>query len=113
MAKMGWYSWRVDLAACITEQKTNPLKQKTMIVGMDVSHDRRVPQCYGKSPGRLSCVGFVASWDDAYMQYHSWVAFQTKGSDRLASAKELMISAMNRFYEKNGCFPANVVIYRY
>jgi len=83
-----------------------------MIIGVDVSHDKRVSACYGTSPGRLSCVGFTASFDAQYTQYHSWVAFQTKDWDRIESAQELMTSALEQYNHKNGFYPTNVIVYR-
>src|SRR4051812_13576920 len=112
-AKLGFYSWFVDLPSTIKDCKPNPLNEPTMIVGADVSHDRKISQSYLPLKGRHSCCGFSASYDKHFTQYASWMSYQTKNIDKLQEAQICMEEALKMFYSKNGCYPSNVIIYRY
>lgn len=90
-----------------------PLTEPTMFVGLDVSHDRRVSNCYGPvMNGRFSTVGVTASYDASFTQYHAFVSYQEKNYDRVMAIKEIMIQALEAFHVRNGCYPLNVFIYR-
>ena len=83
-----------------------------MIIGADVCHDTQDKSMYGKRRNiSQSTVGFCATYDSTYTQYHSFVSLQNKNDELMYQAKQLTINALTCFKQKNGQFPQNIIIY--
>lgn len=109
--KLGCVAWSVDLASSL---KSPVLNTRSMIIGMDVSHDKKVRSAPGKPlvDRDHSTVGFCASYERTFTQYASWVTFQKKGDECIAHAKQLMVEALKNFHAKSKGFPENIIVMR-
>lgn len=77
-----------------------------MLVGIDVSHDSLMRETFNKpQTGAKSVVGFCASYDPHYMQYHSQIRHQGRGEEFVKDSKELMRNALENYKQKNGAYP--------
>lgn len=96
--------WIVDLGLKNKKNFLAPPKgpSRTMLVGMDVNHDRK---------NDTSTVGFSSTYGDAsnYFNQHRFQQFQ---KESITDAVGLMKEALTFFRKKAGIFPSNVVIFR-
>lgn len=100
LTKAGGIPWKIDINL---PQASVPLnKFPSMIVGVDVCHDRKL--------GR-STVGFCASYSADFCQYNSFISFQKQGEEIVGASAELMKRALLGF-GKHHPFPVHIVVYR-
>lgn len=81
--------------------------QTTMLVGVDVSHQRSMTMA--EAP---SVVGIVASLDDNFTKWYGTTCVQKAGVEMVEKIGELMgerLSLYGRTYKK---YPENIIIYR-
>jgi len=108
MAKSGNQPWRIDWSGVPV------LSGLTMVIGLDVSHDKKMPNAVGdvKQDGRVSTVGFCASYNQDFSTYNSFVSFQPLGQEYVAASKDLMIASLRCFHQVNKAYPANILVFR-
>lgn len=109
MAKMGHAGWKISFNKSIVRTSRKPW----MIIGVDVSHDKKIRNAYGppmKEKG--SCVGFCASYDATFTQYHSYTSTQGKFEEYVRESKMFMGKALDDFKTKNGMYPEHIMVYR-
>lgn len=82
-----------------------------MLVGMDVSHDKKQREAYGRNSSG-SCVGFVATYDKQLTKYYAKIAYQGKREEIVNSGLELMVSALDNYKNFNKQYPQRVIVYR-
>lgn len=101
MTKMGAFPWKLRF----TQKCELGLNKPTMLVGLDVNQDKKTDK---------SAIGFVSSYDRDFVQYHSQLKFQPVKQDILERnlAKKLMINALRAFFDKNRCYPQQIILYR-
>lgn len=100
LTKAGGIPWKIDISL---PSNSVPLsKFPSMIVGVDVCHDRKL--------GR-STVGFCASYSADFCQYNSFISFQKQGEEIVGASAELMKRALVSF-GKHHPFPVHIVVYR-
>jgi len=100
--KLGSIPWKLKFSLL---GKAINLTKPTMLVGIDVNHDRKAS---------TSPVAFVSSWDRDFVRYHSQLRYH-KLADEVMNAEEMstfMISALKNFKSKNRRFPQQVIVYR-
>lgn len=100
--KLGSIPWKLKFALL---GKALDLCKPTMLVGIDVNHDRKSP---------VSPVAFVSSWDRDFVRYHSQLRYH-KLADEVMNSEEMcqfMSSALKNFKSKNRIFPSQVIVYR-
>jgi len=107
-AKMGLQNWRIDIA----EHLPTSEKKSAMFVGVDVSHDKLMKGAYGQGRGRRSTVGFVASRNDSYHAYNSYISYQDPDTEFITDAKRLMKKALEDYATENKRMPTSVIVYR-
>lgn len=114
MSKLGYQPWRAELAALLPAAQVG--QGGCMMVGIDVQHEKWVPNAFQASPTTLrdrSTVGFVASYNHPHHSaYHSFMAFQPPRTEGLVQAEQLMVAALQAYKAKNGKFPSSVYVYR-
>jgi len=110
MAKRGHILWTIDQA----ENKTAGFSPAhgAMVVGLDVCHERKLKDAWPRTAETRSTVGFVASYDQKWTAFHSFVSFQEKGQEHVLAAEELMRKALEAYKGKNGSYPTQVIIIR-
>jgi len=111
MAKCGYNSWNCDVTRNVEDKKW---LKGAMFVGVDVSHDGRARSAYtfdANCRGK-STVGFVATQDDKFCTFQSYLTFQTKNVECVQESKELMKRALQSYYTQNKAFPSTVFVYR-
>lgn len=107
--KKNWVSWNVDMYGDIPSLK--PKLAGTMLVGVDVCHDKKQKGAYGKvSPG--STVGFCATYDQEFTKFSSQKTLQGKNEEFVADSTKLMKEALTVYHTKNKAYPLSVVVYR-
>ena len=108
MAKSGNQPWRIDWSGVPV------LSGLTMVIGLDVSHDKKMPNAVGdvKQDGRVSTVGFCASYNQDFSTYNSFVSFQPLGQEYVAASKDLMIASLKAYHGYNKAYPANILVFR-
>mmetsp|Transcript_33804 Transcript_33804/g.66502 ORF Transcript_33804/g.66502 Transcript_33804/m.66502 type:complete len:356 (-) Transcript_33804:112-1179(-) len=106
MSKLGNWCWNIPFTAA-------PLKngKKWMIVGVDVSHDKKFKGAYGSQKSG-SCVGFTASYDPGYTQYHSYTTTQGRSEEFVKDSDKMMGAALDDFRQKNKAYPDHIIVYR-
>lgn len=85
-----------------------------MVVGLDVSHDKKMSNAMGdlKQDGRVSTVGFCASYDKDFTAYNSFVSFQPAGQEYVAASKDLMLACLKSYHQVNKAYPSNILVFR-
>lgn len=95
--------WQVEMPLVGHPKMLAPgIKLNTMLVGMDVNHDRK---------NDTSTVGFCSTYGDA-LNYFSQHRFQQFQKESITDSKGLMMEALLFFKQKTGALPKNVVIFR-
>lgn len=111
MHKLGWRSWKIKYHKTMDHKFLS--KEPTMLVGVDLCHDRKIANSFNSTRGpKQSCVGFCATVDSDYSYYNSWVAFQRGDAECITTAFDLMKNAVEAFYKTNRTYPKNVIVYR-
>lgn len=107
LAKLGFQNWRID----ITRHLPAADRKTTMIIGVDVSHDKLLKGSYG-SRSRRSTVGFIASRSPDYHAYNSYISYQDPDTEFITEATRLMRSALTDYHRENKRYPSAVLVYR-
>eukprot|EP00347_Sterkiella_histriomuscorum_P022394 403330644 len=76
----------------------------TMICGMDVYH--KIGQ------GTKSILAVTASINQRATKYWSCARVQDEGQEISNILQEIMVEGLQKFNDKNGCFPQNLIMYR-
>eukprot|EP01114_Cavostelium_apophysatum_P013095 TRINITY_DN3097_c0_g1_i1.p1 TRINITY_DN3097_c0_g1~~TRINITY_DN3097_c0_g1_i1.p1 ORF type:complete len:799 (+),score=184.79 TRINITY_DN3097_c0_g1_i1:83-2479(+) len=94
--KLGGHLWKIHI----------PIEDTpTMLVGIDVS-----PM---KGRARKSqALGYVATMDDQYIEYHSDVAIVGENEDRVDKLVQVFKNSILKFRDKNKAPPFRIVVYR-
>lgn len=79
----------------------------TMIVGMDVTHPGP-----GSAKGTPSIAAVVASIDNQYAQYPACLEIQETKKEMITKLKDMMISRLELFRNRNKKLPTRVLVYR-
>lgn len=107
MAKMGYQNWRVNVKQVLGSEA-----KQTMIVGVDVSHDKYTKKVYGAKGVHRSTVGFVATRDDTFNSFNSFLSYQEPLVDMITEAQRLMTDALKAWFKEHKSFPKNIIVYR-
>jgi len=101
--KLGSLPWKLQFH--LHGDKLDIYRIPTMLVGIDVNHDRK---------SAASPVAFVSTWDRDFVRTHSQLSYHTLANEVMnpTEMKEFLMNAMNNFKKKNRCFPRQVIIYR-
>ena len=113
--KLGNTQWKVDPKKKVTNPNFLKGAEKTMFVGVDVSHDKKIKGAFSSptSPNdSSSVVGFCATYDNDFSQCNSWMSRQGKDEEYVRESCALMTKALQAFKDKRGFYPENVIVYR-
>lgn len=91
-AKLGGELWSINI----------PMKQ-VMYVGIDTYHD---------SGSQRSVGGFVASMNDLCTRYFSKTTWQPSKQELISQLEVCMTDALKEYHEKNGYYPARIIVFR-
>lgn len=108
MSKLGFHNWHVD----INQHLPPAARKSTMFVGVDVSHDKLIKKSYGGTRAPRSTVGFTATHDESYNDFNSFISYQSKDTELITQAAELMHKALIGYHKANNKWPENVIVYR-
>jgi len=108
--KLGHPTWTIDFKKSLVRTQFD--QSTTMVVGLDVCHDRKIKKAAGGRGPDTSTAGFCATWDKDFVQFHSQIAVQGPRSEQVEDAKNLMKNALLNYREKRRAFPKTVIIYR-
>lgn len=107
MAKCGFQNWQVNIKQFLGDHAPH-----TMMVGVDVSHDKLVKKAYGPKGAGRSTVGFVATRDQTFGSFNSFLSYQDPLTELITEAQRLMTSALQAWYAEHKSFPRNIIVYR-
>ncbi|ETO07626.1 hypothetical protein RFI_29768 [Reticulomyxa filosa] len=79
------------------------LSKKTMIVGMDVCHNRKA---------RESVVGFASTFDSDFVRVHQFIGIQEMGKELVTNINKYFECALDAFQKDNDTFPDQIIFYR-
>lgn len=108
MHKLGHPSWRVPFTESIVRKGNKPW----MFVGADVCHDKKIRGAFGGGGESGSCVGFTASWESTFTQYHGYKKTQGRFEEYISTSKDLMKQALQDFKKKSNVYPQHILVYR-
>lgn len=102
--KLGALPWKLQFQLH-GKGKLDIWKIPTMLVGIDVNHDRK---------SAASPVAFVSTWDRDFVRTHSQLSYHTLANEVMnpTEMKEFLLNAMTNFKNKNRKYPKQVIIYR-
>ena len=119
MVKLGAIPWKLQLGIIDDdndEQKDNPklnylpdnvldLKIPTMIVGIDVNHNRN---------RGVSTIGFISTYEPDFVKIMAQVDYQRMGQEvvHIEKLQLLAENAITNFHEINGIYPQQIFVYR-
>ncbi|SLM41349.1 Stem cell self-renewal protein Piwi [Lasallia pustulata] len=103
-----WNLKRGGINQQLPQDKWGILKQKTMLVGIDVTHPSP-----GSQEGAPSIAGVVASIDDRYGQWPASVCCQESRKEMVSGLEDMMVERL-RIYQRhnNQALPQNIIVYR-
>jgi len=107
--KMNWVSWNIDMSEGMPSLKGK--LDNAMIIGVDVSHDKKQAGAYGKTiPG--STIGFCASYDRNFTKFFSLKAHQGSNEEYVKCSASLLEQALNHYSRVNKRYPKSVIVFR-
>jgi len=102
--KLGALPWKLRFLTHTTANHLN-LRIPTMLVGIDVNHDRKE----ANAP-----IAFVSTWDRDFVRTHAQLGYHTLANEVMNQNEmtEFMTNALENFNEKNRRFPEQIIVYR-
>ena len=103
-----WNLKRGGINQQLPQDKWGILKQKTMLVGIDVTHPSP-----GSQEGAPSIAGVVASINDKYGQWPASVSCQESRKEMVSGLEDMMVERLKIYQRHNNqALPQNIIVYR-
>jgi len=103
LVKAGWTPWKIEWKNPSIYGKLR-LNEPTMIMGMDVCHDRSAKE---------SVVGFASTYDKEFVKLHQLIGIQRMGKELVHNIDKYFINAVETFQAHNdGQYPKQIFFYR-